>query len=254
MGVFSGFHAHFFPLLKHCATRTHEIWDRLYISAAGQKKSVVMQLSASATSAAEVVMGAGETRVFGKPFPANWTFNDEFSGGANGKLMFDWQSNRTGVNGSTDLTAPGIITDAKSGVGYDVDWLAPGTRGAWLAARSKDGVILLRKEKDDLISVRYGPKAPATAKSEGYKFGVTVRLNGVTAGTTQVFYKDESRLSTIVSEGTSPRFADVRSFSETYPKSGRDAPITTDSIYVPNSQPIGSYVKPRAFAVFSLGV
>ena len=32
MGVFSGFHAHFFPLLKHCATRTHEVWDRLYFS------------------------------------------------------------------------------------------------------------------------------------------------------------------------------------------------------------------------------
>ncbi len=226
----------------------------LYISAAGQKKNFVMQLSGSPTSATEVVMGAGETRVFGKPFPANWTFNDEFSGGSNGKLMFDWQSNKTGGAGASALTAPGIITDAKSGVGYDVDWLATGTRAAWLAARAKDGVILLRKEKDDVISVRYGPKAPATAKSEGYKFGVTVRLNGTTVGTTQVFYKDEARLSTIVSEGTSPRFNEVRSFPETYPKAGRDAPITTGSIYVPNSQAIANYVTPRAFAVFTLGV
>jgi hypothetical protein len=31
MGVFSGFHAHFFPQLKHWATRTHEVWDRLYL-------------------------------------------------------------------------------------------------------------------------------------------------------------------------------------------------------------------------------
>ncbi|MEO5916495.1 MAG: hypothetical protein ABIS50_19820 [Luteolibacter sp.] len=226
----------------------------LYISAAGQKKNFVMQLTGSPTSTAEVVMGAGETRVFGKPFPPGWTFNDEFSGGANGKLMFDWQSNKTGGTGTPALTAPGIITDAKSGVGYDVDWLATGTRAPWLVARAKDGVILLRKEKDDLISVRYGPKSPATAKSEGYKFGVTVRLNGTTVGTTQVFYKDEGRLSSIVSEGTSPRFPDVRSFPETYPKSGRDAPITTASIYVPNSQAISGYVTPKAFAVFSLGV
>ena len=31
MGVFSGFHTHFFQMLKHCATRTHEVWDRLYL-------------------------------------------------------------------------------------------------------------------------------------------------------------------------------------------------------------------------------
>lgn len=226
----------------------------LYVSAGGQKKNFVMQLSGSATAASEVVMGAGETRVFGKPFPPGWTFNDEFTGGADGRLMFDWQSNKTGATGATALTAPGIITDAKSGVGYDVDWLAPTNRSAWLAARAKDSVILLRKEKDELISVRYGPKAPATAKTDGYKFGVTMKLNGVVSGTTQVFYKDESRLSAIVSEGTSPRFTDVRSFPETYPKAGRDAPITTAGIYVPNGDPISSYVTPKAFAVFSLGV
>ena len=33
MGVFSGFHTHFFQMLKHCATRTHEVWDRLYVAA-----------------------------------------------------------------------------------------------------------------------------------------------------------------------------------------------------------------------------
>jgi hypothetical protein len=31
MGVFSGFHAHFFLRLKHCGTRTQDVWDRLYV-------------------------------------------------------------------------------------------------------------------------------------------------------------------------------------------------------------------------------
>ena len=42
MGVFSGFHAHFFPRLKHCPTRTHQVWDRLYVSAFNNRNAAAI--------------------------------------------------------------------------------------------------------------------------------------------------------------------------------------------------------------------
>ncbi len=45
MGVFSGFHTHFFQMLKHCATRTHEVWDRLYLRLPQVLKIIPVSLS-----------------------------------------------------------------------------------------------------------------------------------------------------------------------------------------------------------------
>ncbi len=224
----------------------------LYLSGS-QKKSFGLTLSSSLSDATEVVMGAGETRIFGKPFPPEWTFAQEVEGGANGTKMFDWRD--TFTNSAKIMT--GMITGPKDAVGFDVDWIAPGSKADWLKARTSESIILL--SPDDLIGVRYGPKPPATADNQ---FSISVTLvppgaaTGTVAppvGTTQIFYKDQARLTEIAQEGTSPRFKTVRRFPETYPKPGVDVPITSSAIYEANATQVKDYSRARPFAVFSIG-
>lgn len=218
----------------------------------GKKKTFGLTLSSSLTSAAEVVIGPGESRIFGKPFPPEWSFALEVEGGANGTKMFDWKNLFT----NSAKIMPGIITGPKDAVGFDVDWLAPGEKAEWQKTRTSESVILLKR--DDKISVRYGPKPPASAEN---KFSISVILvpsNAVPGttppvGTTQVFYRDEARLTEIVSEGTSPRFKEKRTFPAVFPKTGVDAPITAESIHEANVTPISGYSKARPFAIFSVG-
>lgn len=218
--------------------------NQFYVDGAAQgaKKTFNMQLSNSLSSAAEVVMGAGETRIFGTPFSANSTWNAEVAanGGTKG-MMFDWQSNQT----AAAYTMPGMITPSNIGVGFDVDWLAPNNRSAWLTARRNEGVVMLNAT--DRIKVRYGPKAPSTASNS---FGITVRM-GPEAARTQVFYLSDTRLKAIVEEGVSPRFPEKRVFPETCPRA-TESQITTNDLYEPNGKPIKEYAKARPFAVFSV--
>ena len=224
----------------------------LYLSGP-QKKTFGLTLSSSLTEAAEVVMGAGETRIFGKPFLPEWTFAQEVEGGANGTKMFDWRDTFT----SSAKIMTGIITGPKDAVGFDVDWIAPGDKADWLKARTSESIILL--SPDDLIGVRYGPKPPATADNQ-FSISVTLVPPATAAGTltppvgtTQIFYRDQARLTAIAQEGTSPRFKTVRSFPETYPKPGVDVPITSTAIYEANSTQVKDYSRARPFAIFSVG-
>jgi len=213
----------------------------------GTRKTFSMTLSNSLSSATEVVMGAGETRIFGTPFPADSTWAQEV--GSNGRKFFDWQSNMTGGV----LTTPGMITGPTDGVGFDVDFLAPSNPSAWVTARNENGIVNLKNS--DSIQVRFGPKAPLTADSA---FAVTLRMgtagaSGVpVAGRTQVFYMNEARLETILEEGTSPRFPEVRSFPEVYPRVG-SSPITAQTIYESNGTKVKDYVRAKPFAIFSIG-
>ncbi|MEO5917270.1 MAG: hypothetical protein ABIS50_23775 [Luteolibacter sp.] len=221
--------------------------NNFYVSAGGQKKTFNMQLSNSLTGAAEVVMGAGETRIFGTPFKpdTNWGAETSSNGSGTG-LMFDWQSNQT----AGAYSIPGMITSSKVGIGFDVDWLAPANRSAWLTTRRNDGVVMLKA--DDRIKVRYAPQAPATADNS---FSITTRMGSGTSAPevarTQVFYMNNTRLKSIMEEGTSERFPDARSFPETCPRS-TESPITTMSLYEANTRPIKDYALSRPFAVFSV--
>ncbi|MEO7098606.1 MAG: hypothetical protein ABI162_04540 [Luteolibacter sp.] len=218
-------------------------WDT---NKAREAKTFNMQLSNSLGGASDVVMGAGETRIFGTPFSPDTTWAAEL--GTNGYakgVMFDWQSNQTGAA----FTKPGMITSSNIGIGFDVDWLAPnGIRSQWLTDRKPDGVVVLKA--DDTIKVRYGPKAPSTASNS---FAVTVRMGtgNTEAARTQVFYLSDARLKAIMEEGVSERFPDKRSFPETCPRAS-ESPITTMSLYEPNGNPIKKYERSRPFAVFSV--
>jgi hypothetical protein len=223
--------------------------NQFYVDAAdqGAKKSFSMLLSNSLSAGTEVMMGAGETRIFGTPFSATSTWAAELSANGYTKgMMFDWQSNQT----AAAYTMPGMMTPSNIGVGFDVDWLVPSNASAWYVARKGGGILALKS--DDKIKVRYGPKAPTTANNS---FAVTVRMGAGTAAPeaarTQVFYLNDSRLKTIVEEGVSPRFPDARSFPETCPRSTESA-ITTMNLYEPNTYRIKEYAKARPFAVFSV--
>ena len=211
----------------------------------GQKKTFNMQLSSSLTAASEVVMGAGETRIFGTPFQPTTTWAAEVKTDGNGKgLLFDWQSNQT----AGALTIPGMITGQNDGIGFDVDWLAPTNRSPWLKARKDNGVVILKAGED--IKVRYGPLVPATASASN-SFSIAVQLGNQAAGTTQFFYANAGRLKTIMEEGTSERFPEKRNFPETWPRPG-ESPKSTLSIYQTNGDQLKDYTKARPFAIFSV--
>ena len=225
---------------QSCSTSGLISLNNMYGNAA-VKKTFNMTLSTSLTSATEVVMKPGETKIFGTPFPKNWKWQDELSG-ANQK-MFDWQNNQT----KSARTIPGLITGPNDGVGFGVDWLVPIDRSPMQKARQDTGVILLNPT--DNIQVRYGPIIPATANKT---FSITVRLNNVDAAKTQVFYLDQTNLKKVMEEGTSPRFSEKRLFPAVFPAPGA-TPINTLSIYEAAGTAVSAYTKARPFAIFSVG-
>ncbi|MCW1887434.1 hypothetical protein OKA04_22045 [Luteolibacter flavescens] len=236
------------------ATNEMKPFNSLYTGneSGGAKKVFKVTLTGDLKAAKEVVMGAGETRIFGKPFPPEWTWAQENAGGAqDGVDMFDWRNDRTQLG---NRIMPGMITGPNDGIGYDLDWLAPlvTTRAEWHKARTAEGVLPVKPGES--IMVKYGPKTQPSSPNN--KFAMTLRLKNGTApvdyGTTQVYFQNEGKLKTVLEEGTSPRFTEARSFPESYPKPGVEAPITASSIYESNSTKIRDYSKARPFAVFSL--
>lgn len=215
------------------------------------QKVFKLTLTGDLTSSKEVIMGAGETRIFGKPFPSAWRWSDEQAGaGADGVMMFDWRSDKTGA-GSRIM--PGMITGPNDGVGYDVDWLAPRiAKSSWVNSRTDEGILPVKPTES--ISVLYGPLSQASSPDK--KFSVTLRLknSGVSTdiATTRIFFKDDARLKAILEEGTSPRFKTVRNFPETYPKIPFDSPKTAANLYESNTNPVSKYAQARPFAIFSL--
>ncbi len=236
------------------ATTDTKPFNSLYVGneGGGNRKIFKVTLTGDLSAAKEIVMGPGETRIFGKPFPADWTWAKEDAGGAaDGTKMFDWRNDMTGAG---NRIIPGMITGPNDGVGYDLDWLAPlvGTRAEWLKARTSEGVLPVKPGES--ISVKYGPKTQPSTPTN--KFSVTMRLkNGTTPidyATTQIFFQNEGKLKTVLEEGTSPRFTEPRNFPETYPKPAVDAPIPASAIYETNSTQVKNYKKARPFAIFSL--
>ena len=220
-----------------------------YKNIRGNKKTINLTLSNSLSGATEVLMGAGETRIFGTPFAPTTTFGSEVENGADGVTMFDWEMNKT----QTLKTIPGMITGPNDGVGFDLDTLGFGTRLPWMAARDTKnafgGLILLAP--DDNIQVKFAPKVPT---SSGNLFSITLKMGNSAVGTTQVFYLNQARLDEVMKEGTSPRFPEARNFPtpEVYPRVGM-TPIKTTSILEDNAKAVSKYVKAKPFAIFSVG-
>ncbi len=223
--------------------------NEFHVSGAQQKKFILI-LSDNLNSTTEVVMGPGETRIFGTPFTPGLTWATEVAANGNpnaGAQFFDWGNNLAGALNNPPRIIPGMITGPNDGIGFDVDWLAPSNRSAAHRARADRGVVNVRAQDD--IKVQFGPKAPPTAQNT---FNITVKLGNQTAGTTQVFYMNEGRLKTVVEEGTSPRFPEDRSFPATFPASN-SSPLTAADLYESNSTPIRKYENARPFAIFSVG-
>ena len=234
------------------ATSNMQAFNQLYVGKenGATKKIFKLVLTGDLNAPREVVMGAGETRIFGKPFPPTWTWNSESAGsGADGTMMFDWRNDKTAQG---NRIMPGMITGPNDGIGYDVDWLAATNRASWLTSRTGEGIIPVKPT--ETISVQYGPKSQVSTPTN--KFSVTMRLTpGNTTNnysTTQVFFKDETRLKALLEEGVSPRFQSKRVFPETFPKPSVEAPRTAQALYEANSQAISKYVNAKPFAIFSL--
>jgi hypothetical protein len=219
-------------------------FKQMYIWGLGSNKIFNMTLSSSLDSAAEVVMKPGETKIFGTPYKKDMSFQRDLNGE---KKMHDWASNLTGAARLT----PGLITGPNDGAGFDLDYFAPNPhepfRSTLHKSRWDDAVILLLPT--DTISIRYGTLVPTNANNT---FAITVRLDGTDAAKTQFFYADETKLKSVMEEGTSPRFSKPRSFPAEFPAQGT-APLNTLSIYEANATPVSAYVKARPFAIFSVG-
>ncbi len=240
----------------------------LYWQAGGLKKTFKMLLSTTLPpydqippTVTEVVMGAGETLIFGTPFSPDTSWDKEVNAaGQSTGTMFDYQSNKT----AGAATKPGLITSKGAGVGFDIDWIAPGSVSTWLKDRQKagykgEGVVLVRDT--DNIQIKYGPKISNAAATAGNVFTITMRMGsgvGTDYAKTQVFYKNDSSLKKVVDEGTSIRFPDARNLPEISPRA-TERPITAQSIYVANTTKIKDYGNaigrdgiPRPFAIFSV--
>ena len=222
---------------QSCSTSGLIPFNDMYIWGVGTNKTFNMTLSTSLDSATEVVMKPGETKIFGTPFPKDATMQNDES------KMFDWFSNLTGAA----RMIPGMITGPNDGAGFSIDYLAPYNRSPALIARADYALIPLAPT--DKIQVRYGPLIPANANNT---FAITVRLNGGEAAKTQFFYKDQMNLKKVLEEGTSPRFPDPRSFPAEFPAPGA-APINTLSIFEDTINQVRNYLRPRPFAIFSVG-
>ena len=81
---------------------------------------------------------------------------------------------------------PGMITGPNDGIGYDLDWLAPTNKAAWLTSRTGEGIIPVKPS--ETISIQYGPKAQASSPT---KFVMKMRMgrNGADYSATQVFQR-----------------------------------------------------------------
>jgi hypothetical protein len=214
----------------------------MYIWGLGQNKVFNMTLSNSLSEATEVLMKPGETTIFGTPFSKDRAFADDWGATT---VMHDWASNLTGAA----KLIPGLITGPNDGVGYNLDYWAPDPFERSTEHKSRWDNPVLPLLPTDNIAVRYGPLIPASA---GNTFAITVRLDGTEAAKTQFFYANEMKLKAIMEEGTSPRFTEPRSYPATFPAPG-SAPLGTMNIYETNTTPVKDYVKPRPFAIFSVG-
>ena len=225
-------------------------FNRLYIGDVAQKAFAVT-LSNSQSTESEVVMGPGETLIFGTPFNPNATWASELE--TNGRAMFDWANNRT----SNVKMVSGLITGPADGIGFDIDWLAPNPREAWVNARRNEGVLLLGI--NDRVALRYGPLTPEAANGV---FSITTRMSegGSTQtnsekrefGRTQFIYNNDATLTPLLAEGTSPRYTEKRSFPMDFPPAG-SPPLRTSGLVEQDNTPFRNYVKARPFTVFSVG-
>lgn len=221
----------------------------------GATKDFSITLSSSTsggTSSQPLKLMPGQTKLFGTPkVPANWTWANEQPGvGGDGIMLFDWRNNQT-----TDFTmAPKLMTDAKSGAGFDIDWLSP--RGMQTetgrAVGAGEGLVTLRGTEQ--IGVNFGPYAPP-AGNGSFNVIMQVKRNGafVDCGAFSIKYGDATRLKAVVEKGTSLRFPSARSFPETFPKAGVDKPLTVSNLFEKSSTPISSYINARPFLIFSVG-
>jgi hypothetical protein len=210
--------------------------------------------SAVSGSGRPLVLEPGQTKLFGTPkVQPTWRWIDESPGaGADGVALFDWRNNQT-----ADFNlAPKLMTDPKSGAGFDIDWLSPRSlqTEAGKACGAGEGIVALRGT--ELIGVNFGPFAPP-AGNGNFDINIQLKQSGafVDAGAYTITYGagDVNQLKKILEKGTSIRFPSARSFPETFPKAPADKPFRVVDIFEKSDTPINAYIKPKPFVIFSVG-
>ena len=205
-------------------------------------------------STSTFVMEPGQTKLFGTPkVQPTWRWIDESPGvGVDGVALFDFRNNQT-----ADFNlAPKLMTDPKSGAGFDIDWLSPRPlqTEAGKACGAGEGIVALRGT--ELIGVKFGPYAPP-AGNGNFDINIQLKQSGafVDSGAYSITYGvgDVDQLKKILEKGTSVRFPTPRSFPETFPKSPGDKPFRVLDIFEKSETPINAYIKPKPFVIFSVG-
>ena len=196
-------------------------------------------LNGSSTS---IRLEPGQTKLLGTPgVPPSWTWNNEEAGtGKNGAALFDWRNDQTA---EFDIL-PRLITESTTtGAGFDVDWLLVRSKTPFGEQAGISGTLGLKSS--DRVGVEWGP-----IDQPNKEFSVTVEFNRRPAGIYRFQYGDVSTLTKVVSEGTSVRFPEKRSFPAMYPGPD-DPPLTAARIYEPSSRAMKDYTRPQPFGVFS---
>ncbi|MBB5350713.1 hypothetical protein HNR46_000941 [Haloferula luteola] len=201
-------------------------------------KQFGINLKRSLTGGAAMTLEPGQTKIFGTiGVNPSWNWNSELG---NNRLLFDWENKNTG---DVDLL-PKMMTDSTGGAGFDIDWLAQESRqtsfAKYFCARGTVGA-----KKNDIVSVEWGP-----VRQPSSEFSIIMELNGRPAGIYKINYGDEKNLTDIVSEGTSERFPDPRSFPFSSPESSSPK-WRASSIYEAPNTPFNQYSRAVPFALFS---
>lgn len=223
-------------------------------------KEFGINLKASLSAASQTItLLPGQTKIFGTPkVPPSWRWQDESPGaGPDGVALFDYNEGR-GWTKDFNMV-PGLMTDAKTSCGFDVDWLTPvdfqtalGKAHGTYVQNNQDvteGIVALKG--NERIGVKFGPVAPTAA---GNVFSIMTELKGSTkkVGGVRIHYQSEQRLKQLVEEGTSIRYPSARQFPEVYPKLPDDPIVTVATIKEESSTPISKYEKPDPFLIFSV--
>lgn len=232
--------------------------NQMYVSYAGSDTNskdfgVTLKPANGSTSSTTLLLEPGQTKLFGTPrVTPGWTWFSESPGaGSDGINLFDWRSDKTT---NFDLAPTMIMSAASSGAGFDIDWINPQPRQTAKGlevAKGNTGMCGLKG--NERLGVQFGPYAPPAGAGT---FGLEIELikggAPVKAGGFLVKYGTAARLKEIFEKGRSVRFADTRSFPETYPKATIDPPITVTDIYEDGNRPIKDYINPKPFMIFSL--
>lgn len=158
-----------FRFYRNGQAQTNQLahFNQLYLyndqnSSVAKKFGLNLTPSLGSSSSTSIVLGPGETKVFGESVDGDWSWDNR--GGGN---MFDWvNSGGEGLTTNLDL-APGYA----KGVGFWIDWLTPDH----MLTAADDGMGIISLRSTDTVDVEFGPMGSDAAQN---RFAIDVTLTG----------------------------------------------------------------------------